>query len=456
MAPKNNKSNKPVPKREAQHRMPANDQRILVVCLSAILPLLLACVQLHGVLLVLLMKQQNKLQLAYRQLLSEWNNNNKKIRALKKLKIRRKRCRWTNPGRTDKWWQNMLNGKLKDEEWQQNFRMTRPQFMELADCVRPSLEPEPSSFRPDALSVEKKLAATLYYLKDQGSYRMTCNSFGISLPCLSKTVRSVCSAINTALGPEILRLPRDTNEMTNLISMFENRFGFPQAFGCLDGTHIPIRQPIENNQDYFCYKMKYSLNVQALCDYRGIFRDVAIMWPGSVHDSCVFANSKLNKQLTEKTLPIVYRTLIPGTERIPPLILGDPAYPLLPNVMKEYGENAINEKAIFNQILRGGRNQIECAFGRLKARWQILNRPMNLKQEDLPTIIYSCFVLHNFCELRGNQLTQEDCEQQLQVNAADRCCTHHNQPDRLHTYNTSTGMYFREIITDYFNECWTN
>ena len=138
------------------------------------------------------------------------------------------------------------------------------------------------------------------------------------------------------------------------------------------------------------------------------------MWPGSVHDSRVFANSKLNKQLTEKTLPMVYRTLIPGTERIPPLILGDPAYPLLPNVMKEYGENAINEKAIFNQILRGGRNQIECAFGRLKACWQILNRPMNLKQEDLPTIIYSCFVLHNFCELKGNQRTQEGYEQQLQ------------------------------------------
>ncbi len=47
--------------------------------------------------------------------------------------------------------------------------MTKPQFMEVADCLRPSLEPE-SYFRPDALGIEKKLAATLYYLKDQGSY----------------------------------------------------------------------------------------------------------------------------------------------------------------------------------------------------------------------------------------------------------------------------------------------
>ena len=84
---------------------------------------------------------------------------------------------------------------------------------------------------------------------------------------------------------------------------------------------------------------------------------------------------------------MVYRALLPGTDRIPPLVLGDPAYPLLPNVMKEYVEDAYNERAIFNQVLRGGRNQVECAFGRLKARWQILNRAMNVKFEDVPTLV---------------------------------------------------------------------
>jgi len=49
-------------------------------------------------------------------------------------------------------------------------------------------------------------------------------------------------------------------------------------------------------------------------------------------------------------------------------------------------------------MLRSARNQIECAFGRLKARWRILTRPMDIAMESLPNVIFACFVLHNFCE----------------------------------------------------------
>mgnify|MGYP001798106296 CR=1 FL=1 len=77
---------------------------------------------------------------------------------------------------------------------------------------------------------------------------------------------------------------------------------------------------------------------------------------------------------------------------------------------------------------------------------------MDLKLEDVPAVIYTCFILHNFCELKGIQLTNENVEQQMQANIVDRCRSHHDQPDRLHTYNTAAGAYIRQTITDYFKE----
>ena len=110
------RSNKATSRRELQKSLQHENQMKTVHCLSAVLPLILAGIQLHGVLLVLLMKQPNNVQLAYKQLLSEWRTNCKKVRALKRLKTGPKRRRWINPGRTDKWWLNLLNGILSDEE----------------------------------------------------------------------------------------------------------------------------------------------------------------------------------------------------------------------------------------------------------------------------------------------------------------------------------------------------
>ena len=89
---------------------------------------------------------------------------------------------------------------------------------------------------------------------------------------------------------------------------------------------------------------------------------------------------------------------MPGDELISQILLGDPAYPLLTYVMKEYAVCLGNNEAMFNTILRLARNQIECVFGHLKGQWKILLRPMDLKLEDIPDTSLACFVLHNFCE----------------------------------------------------------
>ena len=106
-----------------------------------------------------------------------------------------------------------------------------------------------------------------------------------------------------------------------------------------------------------------------------------VRWPGSVHDALVFHNCEVNQRFRDKKISPFYKEIIPGHTPVPPLLLGDPAYPLLSYLMKEYSSGMENRQIYFNNRLRIVRNQIECAFGRLKGRCRILERTIDLSLE---------------------------------------------------------------------------
>ena len=90
----------------------------------------------------------------------------------------------------------------------------------------------------------------------------------------------------------------------------------------------------------------------------GLFLNIDARWPGSVYDGRVFPNSKITTLLREQKMPMVYQEIFVGYDKVPPILLGDPAYPLLPFCMKEYPSPQSNEEVIFNNMLRGARNPI--------------------------------------------------------------------------------------------------
>ena len=66
-------------------------------------------------------------------------------------------------------------------------------------------------------------------------------------------------------------------------------------------------------------------------------------------------------------------------------------------------------------IAHVNRNPIQCAFGRLKARWQVLTKEMDFRLENIPTIIYTCFALHNFCERSSVYINEEQEKTQMEL-----------------------------------------
>jgi hypothetical protein len=71
--------------------------------------------------------------------------------------------------------------------------------------------------------------------------------------------------------------------------------GMRGVIGAIDGTHIPIKRPSVDQEDYFNRKKYHSLIVQAVATPSLMFTDLFIGWPGSTHDSRVFRNSPLSE-----------------------------------------------------------------------------------------------------------------------------------------------------------------
>ena len=127
--------------------------------------------------------------------------------------------------------------------------MTRNNFLELHSLIEPFFCERSDAVRKDTLSLSKRVALTLYYLKDQGSCSMIFNAFDYSKSAISLCVNEVCNIITNYLGPMFIKYPVTQGEVQSAIDGFLQKFGFPQVMGCIDGTHIPIQQINENVYD---------------------------------------------------------------------------------------------------------------------------------------------------------------------------------------------------------------
>ena len=297
------------------------------------------------------------------------------------------------------WWTNVKNN-YSDEQFKKVFRVSRETFSYIFNRIKHDIEK--ASLAEEAIPGEVRLAVCLYRL-GRGDYLYTISEltgFGVATTC--QIVNEVSAAIVNNLWDETVTelFPRTADDFRTCMEEMEGEWQFPFCFGAFDGCHIPIKCPhggAEACKEFYNFKNFYSIVLMALVDSKYRFIWASAGFPGNSHDAVILKSTNLYRSLiTGQVIPSIAHDL--NGSKIPPLLLGDGAFPFHTWLMKPYSNASLtSEQRYFNYRLSRARMVTEGAFGQLKGRWRILSRKCESKPENVKIFVLACIVLNNLC-----------------------------------------------------------
>ena len=161
-----------------------------------------------------------------------------------------------------------MNRTFSDDQWMENFRMTKATFEILCDNLRSSFPDLARSVR-EPIQLDHRVAIAVYWMASSSEYRTIANLFGVGKTTVHKCIHDVCTAMAENILDKYVKFPAD-DDLQHVIDGFDNTWGFPYCAGAVDGTHIPIIAPESAHGDYVNRKGRYSIILQAVCDHNHI------------------------------------------------------------------------------------------------------------------------------------------------------------------------------------------
>ena len=338
--------------------------------------------------------------------------------------------------------------KWAPNEWIENIRMCENTFRMICNDLRPVLKKKHTKLRAP-ITVEKRVLVALWRLATNIEFRTLAHLFGIGRSTACEVTHEVVNAINAILLPKYLTFPTG-QRLDKVISGFRDSWNIPQCAGAIDGTHIPIVGPSDNHTDFYNRKSHFSMIAQAVVDDEYKFMDIFVGCPGKMHDARVFRTSKLyeNGQMG-RLLPDTTQNLC-GVD-IPVFIIGDPAYPLMPWLMKAFpGKNLSADYRYFNYRLSRARMVVEGAFGRLKGRWRCLLKRYDSDIAFVPQTVTACCTLHNICQIQ-NEFYNEDWQEEILQEEHNVINQEHDLVD-LDEIDTNRAKMIRKALCQWVKE----
>ena len=256
---------------------------------------------------------------------------------------RRRSCR--RLARNTGWW-NIIWTTYSDTRFKKTFRVSRGTFTFILNKIKHVLERQTLVEQP--IPPELRLAICLYRL-GRGSYYFTIAEMsGLGLSTVCTITKEVSQAIIDFLWNESVTkyMPQSEQQFRNKIVDMEEMWQFPCCWAAIDGCHIPIKCPPggqEACKEYHNFKNFYSVVLMAMVDshYRFIWGSCG--YPGNSHDSIIFQSTDLWSKIQKGNyLPQIAKKV--GSQDVPPLVVGDSAFPFTSWLMKPFTNAILTEK----------------------------------------------------------------------------------------------------------------
>ncbi|XP_028411674.1 putative nuclease HARBI1 [Dendronephthya gigantea] len=165
----------------------------------------------------------------------------------------------------------------KDDECRARYRFGKDAIRFIVNLVHNEIHPPTN--RSYALSAMKQVLITLRFLATGSFLQVIGDTFAaLHKSTISRVVRRVCIALARKLD-QFVKFPGTREEKDEIKRGFYELAGFPCVVGCVDGSHIRIIAPSENEPNYINRKGYHSINVQGICDHKGTKHSLNIFIP---------------------------------------------------------------------------------------------------------------------------------------------------------------------------------
>jgi Plant transposon protein len=274
-----------------------------------------------------------------------------------------------------------------------------------------------------------------------------------ALECLEK----YCEGIIECFGTEFLRRP-NIEDRRRLLAQAEER-GFPGMLGSIDCMHWQWHNcPVGWQGQFTRGDIKHpTIILEAVASYDRWIWHAFFGVAGSNNDINVLNQSPLFVDAIRGNEPQVTFT-VNGNEYNMGYYLADGIYPSWPVFMKGVPVPQADKHRFFSQRQASLRKDVECAFGLLKKRFNILAIPgRSYSQRTLGLIMRACVILHNMIidDQRGGDFDENYQTVTTHVGPA----IHYDAPPSLATQlmreaqMTSTPVY-AQLQMDLIEHVW--